>query len=284
ALRAIREDRTLHQQLHEENKQWLMSKMKDAEDGIGFRIISTYRHVAKAGGTEAAWFDLGLPTVGERSLLTRRVGDFLRAEDVLVSRLPPRRVLEKALRPDDNEKPVGEIVEAFLKYPHLPMLESEKVVREAIVQGVRDGLFGIRMGDEILFRVALSADDLDDGAILVRAAAIQAVPPPEGGRAVAAGPEPTAVRETAASACSPSQPSESGIRFYKVHAQVPWDKLTDVVRGVIGPLRNDGAELEVEVIVTARSPSGGIRESTLNQKVRETLSQIGAHFEEESDP
>jgi hypothetical protein len=62
---------------------------------------------------------------------------------------------------------------------------------------------------------------------------------------------------------------------------VPWDKLSDFVRGVILPLRNDGAELEVEVYVQAQSECGGIKPATLEHKVKETLRQIGAKIVEE---
>jgi hypothetical protein len=62
---------------------------------------------------------------------------------------------------------------------------------------------------------------------------------------------------------------------------VPWDKLSDFVRGVIVPLRNDGAALEVEVYIQARSESGGIKPATLEHKVKETLRQIGAEIVEE---
>ncbi len=66
-----------------------------------------------------------------------------------------------------------------------------------------------------------------------------------------------------------------------LRVRVPYDKLADLVRGVINPLRQDGAELEVEVYLQARSQQGGFKKSTLEQKVRETLQQIGADIKEE---
>jgi hypothetical protein len=47
------------------------------------------------------------------------------------------------------------------------------------------------------------------------------------------------------------------------------------------PLHSDGAELDVEVLVQARSESGGIKPTTLEHKVKETLRQIGAEVVEE---
>jgi hypothetical protein len=70
-------------------------------------------------------------------------------------------------------------------------------------------------------------------------------------------------------------------RCVTLRVKVPWDKLSDVVRGVILPLRNDGAELEVEILVQARAESGGIKPATWENKVKETLRQINAEIMEE---
>lgn len=70
---------------------------------------------------------------------------------------------------------------------------------------------------------------------------------------------------------------------YALRARIPWDKLSDFVRGVVNPLRQDGAELEVEVSLRATSQPGGFKKSTLEQKVRETLQQIGAKIEDERE-
>jgi len=78
-------------------------------------------------------------------------------------------------------------------------------------------------------------------------------------------------------ACAPT-----GGSCLSLHVKVPWDKLSDFVRGVIMPLRNDGAALEVEVYIQAWSESGGIKEATLKGKVEETLNQIRAELIQKS--
>jgi len=64
--------------------------------------------------------------------------------------------------------------------------------------------------------------------------------------------------------------------------KVSWDKFSDIVWGVVMPLRHDSAEVDVEVTVHARSASGEIKPATLEQKVKETLNQIGAEILEDS--
>lgn len=87
---------------------------------------------------------------------------------------------------------------------------------------------------------------------------------------------PPAGTAAAATATAPAAISALHLR-----AKVPWDKLADFVRGVVSPLRSDGAELEVEVTLDARGALGSIKASTLEQKVNETLRQIGAQVLEE---
>lgn len=54
------------------------------------------------------------------------------------------------------------------------------------------------------------------------------------------------------------------------------------VGGGVMPLHADEAEMEVEMPVQARSDSGRIQQTTLDQKAREILRQIGAEVEEDT--
>jgi len=344
ALRAIRDDKALVRQLSEENKKWLESKVKDSESGIAFQILCGYRHLVKAGEEGVEWRDLGLPTVGEKPWLARRVREYLRSEDILLSKIPPKSLLDKTLKDDEKEKPVADIAEAFLRYPHLPILESDAVVRDSIVQGVSAGLFGVRSGGRVYFKEPVPPSVVEYGAVLVREPSVPppAPPPPPAekgritaeeilhalGASEALGVEDVCQRmwsqrgkefssekafqvefrkalldgrdrrifDIAAPAAAetldwpqllqmgklkraitpPPPPPPPGAQTYTLRAKIPWDKLSDFVRGVVTPLRHDGAELEVEVSLKARCSSGGFKKSTLDQKVKETLNQISA--------
>jgi len=58
-------------------------------------------------------------------------------------------------------------------------------------------------------------------------------------------------------------------------ANVPWDKLSDLMRGVFTPLNQEGAQINLEIKIEAQSPQG-ISRNTLDLKIKETLNQIGA--------
>jgi hypothetical protein len=278
------------------------------------------------------------------------VREYLQSEDILLKRIPPQRLLDKTLRPDEKEKPVEEIVAAFLKYPHLPVLESEDTVRQSIQQGVQQGLFGVRSGERVYYKEAVPDSVLEYGAVLLREPPTPPPapppPPPLPGHIAAEEivhhlgaaeslplqevyrqlwrtrgnefPSEEAFRQSfreamldaqdrglvdtrprltkdgadwatilqmthivRPSAPPPPPPSAPTAQTYTLRTRIPWDKFSDFVRGVVTPLRQDGAELEVEVSLRARSQPGGFKKSTLEQQVRETLQQIGAEIKEE---
>jgi hypothetical protein len=286
ALRSIREDHSLMRQLTDDNKKTLESKLKDTDAVIPFLILATYRHLAKAGEGGIEWLDLGLPTVGEKGSLARRVREYLKSQEALLDKIPARRVLQKTLREDEQEKPLGDILDAFLKYPQLPMLENEDVLHRAIAQGTHDREFGVRAGDRIYYDENVPLSVLDYGAVLVRKDIAERAkstggttppltePPGDKGK--------IAREEKGTDATSTSlKPPTAGVRSLRLKVRVPWDKLSDFVRGVVMPLRSDGAEMEVEVSINATSHTGSIKSSTLEQKVKETLNQIGAKVVEE---
>jgi hypothetical protein len=283
ALRAIRDDKALMRRLSEENKKTLESRLKDSDSDILFSLMLAYRHLAKPGESGMEWFDLGIPTVGEQSSLPRRVREYLKSQELLLERISPHNLLKKSLREDEHEKSVPEIAEAFLRYPQLPMVQSIAVIEQAISQGVQQGIFGIKIGGRVYFGETPPGSLLMDDAVLFRK---ELIPQPP---SVDEPPREEAPKDTTASdpkpgvAAPPSAPQspEAGGHRLRLRVKVPWDKLSDFVRGVILPLRNDGAALEVEVYIQARSESGGIKPATLEHKVKETLRQIGAEIVEE---
>lgn len=288
AYRTIAEDRALMRQLSEENRRSLESKIKEVEDGLTHRLLSAYRYLVKAGDSEGQWFDMGLPTVGLKPSLAARVWGYLGDEEVLLTRLAPRQVLEKALRPDEEEKTATELYEAFLRYPHLPILASREVLYDALAQGVQQGLFGVRVGARLFFKEKVSPAELGAEAVLVREppesppSQPETLPAPIGLAGEPPQP-PTSTGQIAEGNTALGVAPPSGVHTYRLSVNLAWEKLSDFVRGVLLPLFQEGAELRVQVTLEARA-AGGIKPITLDQKVRETLQQIGAqvlHEEEE---
>jgi hypothetical protein len=285
-LRAIRDDKTLMRQLSDESKKTLEGKIKDLDGAIPFRLLSAYRHLAKRGDSGTEWLDLGLPTVGEKGSLARRVREYLKSQDLLPSKITPHHLLQKTMRPDEREKSLADIADAFFRYPGLPLLENEALLRETVKQGVREGRFGVKVGEQVYLNESVPDSELESGAVLVRKEVAEQAKQ-RAGEVMPQPPEPavTTLQEgesTAGVITEPQGPPVgAGVRSLRLRVKVSWDKLSDFIRGVILPLRSDGAALDVEVYVQAQSESGGIKPATVEHKVKETLRQISAEVVEE---
>jgi len=148
---------------------------------------------------------------------------------------------------------------------------------------------GVKVDGRLYFNETLAESLLDYGAVLIRKEVAAQTRQVGEGTSLPAGSEPAGTTQasvqeqpTGVLTGSSSSLQEAGVRGFRLRVKVPWDKLSDFVRGVVMPLRNDGADMEVEVLVKARSGSGVMKPSTLEQKVKETLSQIGAEILEDS--
>ncbi len=269
AYRAVQEDKGLWQQLSEENRRAVETKISDADGIVSHRLVSAYRHLAKAEANEqgVAWFDLGLSTSGKRPSLTHRVREYLIGEDLLLEKLSPNYLMSSAMGADDQEKPAKEIYEAFLRYPNLPMLESSQVILGALREGVERGAFGIRVGDSVYEKTlpeALLEQLLEQGTLVVRK------PAPETAR----NPEPKlSEKEEGTPSLGREQHQQ---RSLKLDFVIGWDKVAEFVSGVLRPIHSANAELTVRIILEAR---GAIPDAVLSA-VDETLRQIGARIEQ----
>ncbi len=75
-----------------------------------------------------------------------------------------------------------------------------------------------------------------------------------------------------------SEGNEGVIRSLTLKVKVPWDKMSYITKGVIAPLKEKGFPPEITIEIKGRSEEGFDRD-TLENKVRETLQQIGATIE-----
>ncbi len=281
AYKSILADETLRRQLSQENRKTLEERIKDAEEAIEYQLLTVYRYLVKMEEEEdLRWFDLGLPTVRRKLSIAERVSEYLKREEVLLFKVSPRYILEKTLRPDETEKSLREIYEAFLRYPHLSMLGGKEALFESVAKGVAEGLFGIKMGERVYFRETVPPSQIEEDALLIRASELEKVTlgtpmerPPS--RITPLGMDEVQTAEAA------TVSKRGDVFSYTLRAQIPWDKLHEFLRGVVMPLHNEGAELTVKIELKAQS-KGGIKQTTLDLKVRETLKHIGAKDVEET--
>jgi len=279
ALNAIKTDRGTMRRLTDEDKTRVVQRLKDADTSLWTKILSTYRYMAKASEDGFKEYNLGIPTLGEKPDLARRVKEYLKDQEALLDKISPKVLLEKTLAKEEERKSVTEVWEIFLKFPGLPMLESELVLKNAIVQGVKNGVFGLLIDEKIKYLEDISPIDITGDAIIVRKDIAQKMKKEE---LEEVEEKPSGPEEVSAEGPTPPISIREPIRRFFIRAAIPWDKLSDVVRGVFRPLSREGAQISLEVKIEAKSEKG-INRNTLENVVKETLKQIGASILEEKE-
>ncbi|MDI9390842.1 MAG: DUF499 domain-containing protein [Synergistota bacterium] len=286
AISEVQNDKGLLESLTKESQDELKKKLKDAEKEIPFRVLNAYRHLALAEAKGMAWKDLGIPTTGESTTISKRVKQYLKDQDKILSRLSPKYIIDKTFANDEDEKDLRDIYELFLKTPGMPILESDGVLSEAIKEGVKSGLLGIREGQQVYYEQDVFPT-MD--SVILRGEVAKKIKDAEkekerekekeekGGEwSEGAIEEPE--EEEKGEREGGKERKEGAITRLTLRAKIPWDKLSDIVRGVIGPLKEKGLPPEITIEIKAESNEGFDR-TTLDNKVKETLNQISAKIE-----
>ncbi|MEU2600578.1 DUF499 domain-containing protein [Streptomyces hirsutus] len=303
AMRELRDDVHRLKRFNQEQQADLRERVARAEERLPALLTMAYRHVFLlangTGGSPPTTSHLDLGAARASETVTSRVTERLRSSDGLLDRLAPAALLSDRfnLLPADVEAAEIEgLLKAFRRFPRLPKLASAEVLRDCLAEGVRRGVFGlisgatwqaadavVRIGEEI------SPDEIDfqPGTWLVRAARAQALRGPE---APPAHPSVTSSTRTGASVDSetkeptaseepaPRVPSAGPTSLRLRIADVPADKVRDVVKVAVLPFAAQGAEVRVELDVSVRS-SKPIPPHVIDLVVEEGLGQLGLRAE-----
>jgi hypothetical protein len=276
ALKAINEDKEIQKTLTEVDKEKANQKLKEIDSALWFKTISVYRYLIKGSKDGIKKFDLGIPSTGEKLSFTARVKNYLKDQEELIDKLSPKVLIERTFSEKDERKNLVEIWEAFLKYYELPMLEGEYVLKDTIVKGVKDGVFGLLMNDKVWYQEIVSIPEISNEIFVLRKEVALKMKGEVKEVVSVEKALPTLPTETLA----PKKVPEKALRRIVLKAKVPWDKLSDLMRGVFMPLNREGARISLEVKIEAHSEEG-ISKDTLDLKIKETLNQIGAKIIEE---
>lgn len=286
ALRDIDSDTSIP--LTTSSKEELKTKLSQAVKDMPFHVVNAYRYAGSYGNGEIYWRDMGLPTAGQALTLAGRAYQFLKDEERILANASPKLLLDKAFGKDEMEKRAADCYDLFLKTPGLPCLESEAVFYTALKQGAANDLMGLRQGTRLYFGEApfeVTGEDIilrpeqaekEKKAEEEKKVAAEA-PGSSTGTSAAGEGWPSAIGEKEDSGCTPGPTTlpPQGVREIEIKAGVPWDKLSQIIAGVILPLKSFGAEPDVTLEIKARCEEGFDR-TTLDSKVKETLQQLGA--------
>ncbi len=289
ALTEIQNDKEFLETLTKESREELQKKLKEAEKDIPFRILTTYRHLAFLERDGVIWQDLGMPTSGTSISISERVKQHLINEEKILSRLTSKYIHDKAFAKDEDKKTLRDIYELFLKTPGMPLLENEKVLLEAVKEGVKVGFLGVKEGETIYYQEVITPSL--DSVVLPGVIAQKIKESEEKVKKLEEKrieKEKEKIEETKTEEegrYKTDETTQAGIRHDKtikkltLRAKIPWDKVSFIISGVIRPLKEHGLPPDITIEIKAESTEGYDR-TTLDTKVKETLRQIGAKIEE----
>jgi Protein of unknown function (DUF499) len=309
ALRDLKDDRHRLGRFNAEQREQLAKRLTGAGERLPQQMTMAYRHLlllgeGNGGGPKLDHIDLGPAKVD--ATIGGRVVEYLRSSDRLVdTSLAPAALLAArfGLLPEGTDAVELEaLLGYFYRLPRLPKLASSHILRQALAEGARQGLFGLASGsawdaeDSVLrFGEFIDPSEIQfqPGTWLVRAATIKtliaanapAQPPILGeGSTADRGTSPTAPIDGKA---GPLEDVENGAKA-RTRPQtltiggvtldirgVPGNKLRDVVKVAVLPLSAVSPEVSVNLVIRAEGGMAGIPRETLNLVVLEGLRQLG---------
>ncbi|MFN3472139.1 MAG: DUF499 domain-containing protein, partial [Aquificaceae bacterium] len=140
AFKLIESDETL--QLTEAQKKEVKKRIEEAEKDEVSMLRNLYRTVLLPYKGDLKEIDLGQPTHQRDLKIDRDVYERLRSEGEILERLNPLTIKERYLR-DKEYVETRKLLEAFYRTPGEVRIKEEKVFKDAIKDGVRQGLFGL---------------------------------------------------------------------------------------------------------------------------------------------
>ena len=307
ALRDLKDDRHRLNRFNAEQREQLGKRLTGAEERLPQQVTMAYRHLlllgeGNDGGPKLDHIDLGPARVD--ATIGGRVLEYLRSADRLVeTSLAPAALLATrfGLLPEGSDAvEIDTLLGYFYRLPRLPKLASAQVLRQALAEGVRQGLFGLASGstwdaEDSVLRFGGFVDpseiQFQPGTWLVRAAAIKELitirkpaEPPGPGEAGEPGPGAVAVPgnegpvpggETAGVKERPA-PRSATLRGLTLHIRgVPGSKVRDVIKVAVLPLSAASPEVTVDMVIRAEGGMVGIPRETLDLVVLEGLRQLG---------
>jgi len=143
------------------------------------------------------------------------------------------------------------------------MLENEDVLLDTIKQGVQEGALGLLSEGKLRYKEELFSSELIEETEVLRDNVVQDM----------LKEELSQISDVDTTIIDMQRPTTIHKIILKI--QVPWDKLSDLIRGMFVPLNREGAKISLEMEIKAESDKG-INNDIIDLKVKETLSQVGA--------
>lgn len=285
-------------------RQEIQNRLLKIEKDFSFNVRRMY-HTLQVGERS---FDLGQPVAGNEALSSWYWRE-LANQEAIIENLHYRMIVNRVMA--GNEKvDLPKVLDQFYKNPQFPAPASQDVVARAIQLGIQDGAFGLALAQDgeitvelLRFQepVMLGAIAFEPGVYLVdrnlceklRLEKQQREEAERREREETAGQtvrEPGVDWEVRVDPLIPDERQDETEQATKpdsyqkvrlVISGIPANRIADVNRGIFLPLSAATDEpLQFTLTIEVNSAEG-ISQATLEQKIKETIRQIGAWIVEE---
>lgn len=266
------------------------------EREFSYKIRRMY-HMIQVGERK---IDLGNPITGSESLdnwIWRELSSD--AYGVIVPQLHYKVLVNKFMSNVDQLSTKA-LLEQFYKEPSLPSLANSDVLVRAIQLGITEGAFGLaevkngeivpetlKFRQDILFGTIAFMDDYHlisaENSTAIIAEREKPGDSDSAGEPGPGTPTPTPTPEPPGSGGLGPEPSSGEVRYKHIKLNisgVPASKIADLNRGVLLPISSVQGDFKFSILIDITTDEG-ITQSTLENKIRETIRQIGARIDSE---
>lgn len=306
ALRDLNDDKHRLARFNTEQREQFARRLDSAQERLPQQVIIAYRHLLLLGGNSDGGVKLDHIDLGPArasATITGRVLDYLRSADrIIETTLAPAALLAARfdLLPQGTEAvELDKLLSYFYQIPRLPKLASPAVLRQALAEGVRRGLFGLASGsawdaEDAVLRFSEAVDhseiQFQPGTWMVRASTIKELLPKREPRTTTPAIEPDRP-QSERSPVPTSTIGEAQIRRDErriprprtgplpevtIHVKnVPANKMRDVLKVAVLPMSAASADVTVDLTIRANGGLTGIPRETLDLVTLEGLRQLG---------
>lgn len=277
ALQEIEEDIKNNKEMGLSEKSLeITQRIKRIRDDFSYNSRRTY-NLLLIGNEKIS---LGQPTVGKESLSNWYKTELLSRERI-VSNLHYRFILSKFVEGKEYTE-TKVIIDQFMKDSMYVVPESIDVIRKSIQQGILEGAFGLAYRksneidrDSIKFQVNIPIANIsfDEGEVLL---------PKNIAQSLINKYDVTKIENKLPEVNEPistygkSEEKTKQLKNIKLRIEnIPSSKIADLSRGVLIPISREIGAFTFSMEITINHEDG-ISESTLQNKIKETIQQIGA--------
>lgn len=281
AYEQIQTDKTV--KLTEDQRKEVGNSLRREEENLRDGVKRSYRLAFAPAKDGLKEIDLGIPTYGEKKSLDQEVYDNLKAEQEILERLSPLVIKEKYLKERDFVK-LQTLFEAMLKTPGERRITSRVGFEESIVQGVKQGMFGLgelnEAGDSPNCRAYREDAQVSWGEseVIIRdSVCVTQLLQSQAGSGTSTGVRPTPVSAGGGMAptISAGQAVPNTLDHVDLEFFVPRGKVAQIM-GIMNLLQSKYQSLRI----TIQATDGNMSQDDYASKIKETLRQLGIDMSE----